>query len=91
MMFSSTLALIAVIAMILLLRLGAVRTAFLRRHGTPDGDMKITARLSLDGGKRHLTLLDIAGHQAVVLTGGPSDLLVPWPATDRTIPSGGVA
>jgi flagellar protein FliO/FliZ len=70
-------ALAAVIVMILLARFGTRLVGLARRRGLPHGVLSLEASLSIDP-RRRLSLVDCQGHRLLLLTGGPSDLLLGW-------------
>ncbi len=82
-------ALAVVIVMILLARYGAGLVRLVPRRGGPTGGvLSLEASLSLDP-RRRLSLIGCQGHQLLLLTGGPTDVLLGWlppgspPALDR--------
>ena len=70
-------ALALVLGLIVLLRFGA-RFIGPGRPADPSAAPRIAGRLVLDG-KRRLYLVEAGTGQALVLTGGASDVLLPWP------------
>ena len=70
-------ALAAVIVMILLARYGAGLVRLGPRRGPTAGILSLDASLSLDP-RRRLSLIGCQGHQLLLLTGGPTDVLLGW-------------
>ena len=70
-------ALVLVLASIVLLRYGSrfVATRRPRAAGTP---LWLAGQLGLDG-RRRLHLVQCGGSQVLLLTGGASDVMLPWP------------
>ena len=67
----------AVIAVILLVRYGTRLAGALPRRGAAQGRLAVEASLAVDP-RRRLTLVRCDGHQVLLLTGGPSDVLLGW-------------
>ena len=77
-------ALAAVIVMILLVRYGSRLVGLMPSRAAPHGVLSLEASLALDP-KRRLSLIDCDGHRMLLLTGGPSDVLLGWlPAAAAT-------
>lgn len=70
-------ALAAVIVMILLARYGTRLVGLVPRRSPTDGTLSLDASLSLDP-RRRLSLVGCQGHQLLLLTGGPTDVLLGW-------------
>ena len=70
-------ALAAVIAMILLARFGSRLTGLVATRPAASDVLSLQASLSLDP-KRRLCLIGCHGHHLLLLTGGPSDVLLGW-------------
>ena len=70
-------ALAAVIVMILLARYGAGLVRLVPRRSPTSGVLSLDASLSLDP-RRRLSLIGCQGHQLLLLTGGPTDVLLGW-------------
>jgi len=78
-------ALAAVVAMILLVRFGTRWFSLLSRRSAAHGALSVEASLALDP-RRRLNLIDCDGHRLLLLTGGPSDVILGW-LPPRTLPS----
>ena len=76
-------ALAAVIVMILLVRYGSRLVGWMPSRTAAPGVLSIEASLALDP-KRRLCLVDCSGHRVLLLTGGPSDVLLGWLPTATT-------
>jgi flagellar protein FliO/FliZ len=70
-------ALAAVIVMILLARFGTRFAGLVPRRGPTGSALSIDASLPLDP-RRRLNLIGCQGRQLLLLTGGPSDVLLGW-------------
>lgn len=70
-------ALALVLGLIVLLRFGA-RFVGPGRPGQHAASLRVGGRLALDG-RRRLYLIEAGAGQALVLTGGASDVMLPWP------------
>lgn len=70
-------ALAAVIVMILLVRYGSRLVGLMPSRAASPGILSVEASLALDP-KRRLCLIDCGGHRMLLLTGGPSDVLLGW-------------
>ena len=74
---------VACLAAVLLLIVGAARLArrlpALRLAAQPGQPVALRGSLALDRGRR-LHLVEVAGHQALVLTGGGADVMISLPA-----------
>jgi flagellar protein FliO/FliZ len=80
-------ALAAVIVMILLARFGTRFTSLVVRRNPAQGALTLEASLSLDA-RRRLSLVTCQGHQLLLLTGGPTDVLLGWlPLAVAQLPS----
>ena len=69
-------ALAAVVVMILLARFGTRLVGLVPRRPA-DGALSVDASLSLDQ-KRRLSLVTCQGRQLLLLTGGPTDVMLGW-------------
>lgn len=67
-----------VIGLIVLLRFGAQMLAS-RRQGHAPASLQLTGQLVLDG-RRRLHLVQCGADQVLLLTGGATDVMLPWPA-----------
>ncbi|MBB3882754.1 hypothetical protein [Acetobacter oeni] len=74
---STVAALVAVLAMILLSRSGWQILARLRGPVRSDSGLSLEGSLALDA-RRRLTVVSCHGRKVILLTGGPSDVVVGW-------------
>lgn len=70
-------ALAGVIVMILLVRFATRFIGMAPRRSSPQGALSLEASLSIDP-RRRLSLVACRGHRLLLLTGGPSDVLLGW-------------
>lgn len=79
-------ALVLVLGAIVLLRYGSRFVAGRRPRaaGTP---LWLAGQLGLDG-RRRLHLVQCGGSQVLLLTGGASDVMIPWPPSGAPVVSG---
>ena len=80
-LLSATGALVLVVGFIVLLRYGS-RFVAAKRPRAANTPLWLAGQLGLDG-RRRLHLIQCGGAQVLLLTGGASDVMLPWP------PSGG--
>ena len=80
-------ALAAVIVMILLARFGTRLVGLVPRRSPSDGALSLDASLSLDP-RRRLSLVGCQGRQLLLLTGGPTDVMLGWLPPDTSPPPG---
>ncbi len=74
---STAAALVAVLAMILLSRNGWQFLARLRGPARSDTGLAVEGSLALDA-RRRLSVISCHGRRVLLLTGGPSDVVVGW-------------
>jgi len=70
-------ALAGVIVMILLVRFGTRFIGLVPRRTSAQGALSLEASLPIDP-RRRLSLIACQGHRLLLLTGGPSDILLGW-------------
>ena len=70
-------ALVAVVAMILLVRVATRLLGPMTRGGAGQDKLALQATLALDP-RRRLSLIRCEGHQLLLLTGGGADILLGW-------------
>lgn len=70
-------ALALVIGLIFLLRFGG-RFVASRHPRNPNASLGLAGQLGLDG-RRRLYLVQVGASQVLLLTGGASDIMLPWP------------
>ncbi len=77
-------ALAAVIVMILLARFGTRLVGLVPRRSPTGSALSLDASLSIDP-RRRVSLIGCQGHQLLLLTGGPTDVVLGWlpPASSR--------
>lgn len=75
-------ALALVVGLIVLIRVGA-RYVATRRPQNASTQLRSIGHLGLDG-KRRLHLIQCGTGQVLLLTGGASDLMLPWPGPDHS-------
>ena len=71
-------ALALVLGLIVLLRYGLRLVGPAARLGVPSAPLLVAGRLGLDN-RRRLYLVEAGTGQVLVLTGGASDVMLPWP------------
>lgn len=76
-LLSASGALALVIGLIVLLRFGS-RFVQSRRPSTKSIQLRLTGQLVLDG-RRRLQLVQCGSGQVLLLTGGVTDIMLPWP------------
>lgn len=76
-LLSATGALALVIGLIVLLRFGSRFVQSRRPHATSI-QLRLTGQLALDG-RRRLQLVQCGSGQVLLLTGGVTDIMLPWP------------
>jgi len=75
---SAVMALVAIVAMLLLLRAGALCTPFGRRQLARSDALHVEASIPIDGNRRRVSLIRVKGRALLVMTGGPNDLCLGW-------------